>query len=69
VTWFVLPKLESGEVRLAAGDELQLRYTGELREGVDHVIKVPNSMTLYLIVQLVLMIHPRCLGRDMSRAA
>jgi regulator of nonsense transcripts 1 len=46
VAWFVLPKLESGEVRLAAGDELRLRYTGELHkawEGVGHVIKVPNS--------------------------
>jgi regulator of nonsense transcripts 1 len=47
VAWFVLPKLESGEVRLAAGDELRLRYTGEVHkpwEGVGHVIKVPNSM-------------------------
>jgi regulator of nonsense transcripts 1 len=46
VAWFVLPKLESGEVRLAAGDELRLRYTGEIHkawEGVGHVIKVPNS--------------------------
>jgi regulator of nonsense transcripts 1 len=46
VAWFVLPKLESGEVRLAAGDELRLRYTGEVHkpwEGVGHVIKVPNS--------------------------
>ena len=46
VAWFVLPKLESGEVRLATGDELRMRYTGELHkawEGVGHVIKVPNS--------------------------
>jgi regulator of nonsense transcripts 1 len=46
VAWFVLPKLESGEVRLATGDELRLRYTGEMHktwEGVGHVIKVPNS--------------------------
>jgi regulator of nonsense transcripts 1 len=46
VAWFGLPKLESGEVRLAAGDELRLRYTGEMHkawEGVGHVIKVPNS--------------------------
>jgi regulator of nonsense transcripts 1 len=59
VAWFVLPKLESGEVRLAAGDELRLRYTGELHkawEGVGHVIKVPNSTILYPIIQLVLMI-------------
>jgi regulator of nonsense transcripts 1 len=50
VAWFVLPKLESGEVRLAAGDELRLRYTGEMHkpwEGVGHVIKVPNSTFLF----------------------
>ena len=44
--WFNLPRLESGEVRLAVGDELRLRYHGELHkawEGVGHVIKVPNS--------------------------
>ncbi|KAH9180451.1 RNA helicase-domain-containing protein, partial [Lactarius sanguifluus] len=48
VAWFVLPKLESGEVRLAAGDELRLRYTGEVHkpwEGVGHVIKVPNNVS------------------------
>ncbi|KAI0277721.1 ATP dependent helicase [Russula aff. rugulosa BPL654] len=48
VAWFVLPKLESGEVRLAAGDELRLRYTGEMHkgwEGVGHVIKVPNNVS------------------------
>jgi regulator of nonsense transcripts 1 len=46
VAWFCLPKLESGEVRLAVGDELRLRYAGELHkawEGVGHVIKIPNS--------------------------
>jgi len=46
VAWFCLPKLESGEVRLAVGDELRLRYQGELHkpwEGVGHVIKIPNS--------------------------
>lgn len=46
VAWFVLPKLESGEVRLAVGDELRLRYAGELHkawDGVGHVIKIPNS--------------------------
>lgn len=46
VTWFYLPKLESGEVRLAVGDELRLRYQGELHkawDGVGHVIKIPNS--------------------------
>ena len=46
IAWFNLPKLESGEVRLAPGDELRLKYQGELHkpwEGVGHVIKIPNS--------------------------
>ncbi|KAJ7600157.1 RNA helicase-domain-containing protein [Mycena floridula] len=46
VAWFGIPKLESGEVRLAVGDELGLRYSGELHkawEGVGHVIKIPNN--------------------------
>jgi regulator of nonsense transcripts 1 len=49
VAWFVLPKLESGEVRLAVGDELRLRYSGEMHkswEGVGNVIKIPASMLL-----------------------
>lgn len=44
---FVLPKFELGDVRLAVGDELLLRYSGELVkepwEGTGHVIKIPNS--------------------------
>lgn len=46
IAWMNLPRLESGEVKLAVGDELKLKYTGELAahwEGVGHVIKVPNS--------------------------
>ena len=46
VAWFGLPKLESGEVRLAVGDELRLKYNGTLHkpwEGDGHVIKIPNS--------------------------
>ena len=46
IAWFGLPKLESGEVRLAVGDELRLRYQGETHkpwEGVGHVVKIPNS--------------------------
>ncbi len=47
VAWFCLPKLESGEVRLAVGDELRLKYNGTLHkpwEGDGHVIKIPNSV-------------------------
>jgi hypothetical protein len=60
----VLPKLESGEVRLATGDELRLRYTGEMHktwEGVGHVIKVPNSTFPLATVSPVLTCH-RCFG-------
>lgn len=44
--FFHLPKLEQGEIRLAVGDELVLKYKGELHanwDGKGHVIKVPDS--------------------------
>ncbi|KAF9428708.1 ATP-dependent helicase NAM7 [Podila epigama] len=46
VAWFSFAKLE--ELRLAVGDELRLRYNGELRkpwECTGHVIKLPNNIT------------------------
>jgi hypothetical protein len=45
VAWFCLLKLESGEVRLAVGEELRLRYApGELHKAWEGVsIKFPNS--------------------------
>lgn len=50
VAWFSFAKLE--ELRLAVGDELRIRYNGELRkpwECTGHVIKLPNSTyPLYL---------------------
>ncbi|MCO5598802.1 hypothetical protein L7F22_052901 [Adiantum nelumboides] len=55
IAWMSLPKLESGEVRLAVGDELKLKYTGELAapwEGVGHVIKVPNNISDEVAVEL-----------------
>ncbi|KAJ3215809.1 ATP-dependent helicase NAM7 [Dinochytrium kinnereticum] len=48
IAYFALPKLEQGEVRLAIGDELLLRYKGELSahwESRGHVIKIPNSVS------------------------
>jgi len=45
---FVLPKLELGDVKLAVGDEMRLRYIGELRphwEGVGYVVKIPNNLS------------------------
>jgi regulator of nonsense transcripts 1 len=49
-----MPKLESGEVRLAVGDELRLKfsggglhgvsqYSGTSWEGDGNVVKIPNS--------------------------
>ncbi|SGZ22232.1 BQ5605_C022g09458 [Microbotryum silenes-dioicae] len=55
IAWFNLPKLESGEVRLAVGDELRLKYHGELHkawEGVGHVIKVPNNVSDEIALEL-----------------
>ncbi|KAF9261446.1 ATP dependent helicase [Marasmius fiardii PR-910] len=48
VAWFCLPKLESGEVRLAVGDELRLRPW----EGVGHVIKIPNNVSDEVALEL-----------------
>jgi regulator of nonsense transcripts 1 len=52
---FTLPKLELGDVKLAVGDEMRLRYTGELRphwEGVGYVIKIPNNQSDEITVEL-----------------
>ncbi|KAG9127213.1 ATP-dependent helicase NAM7 [Ceratobasidium sp. 392] len=48
IAWFNFPKLESGEVRLAVGDELRLRYHGDGHnswEGSGHVLKIPNNVS------------------------
>ncbi|KAJ3132372.1 ATP-dependent helicase NAM7 [Physocladia obscura] len=48
VAYFTLLKLEQGEVKLAVGDELLLRYRGELSrewESKGNVIKIPNSVS------------------------
>jgi regulator of nonsense transcripts 1 len=48
--YFNLPRLELGDVRLAPGDELLLKYKGELHapwEQRGHVIKVPDSNLLH----------------------
>ncbi len=47
IAYFVLPKFELGDIRLAQGDELLLKYSGELHsawESRGHVIKIPNSI-------------------------
>ncbi|KAK7992860.1 hypothetical protein PG988_001654 [Apiospora saccharicola] len=52
---FTFPKLESGDVKLAVGDEMRLKYKGELRpgwEGVGYVIKIPNSQNDEVTLEL-----------------
>jgi regulator of nonsense transcripts 1 len=46
IAYFVLPRLDLGDIRLTTGDELLLKYKGELhapweRRGV--VVKIPDS--------------------------
>lgn len=58
IAWFSMPKLESGEVRLAVGDELRLKFLGVGLdnlgpigstkvgwEGDGNVIKIPNNVS------------------------
>ncbi|KAK3351819.1 LOW QUALITY PROTEIN: RNA helicase-domain-containing protein [Neurospora tetraspora] len=55
VASFILPKIESGDVKLAVGDEMRLKYKGELRppwEGVGYVIKIPNNQSDEVEVEL-----------------
>ncbi|KAJ5511802.1 hypothetical protein N7453_003905 [Penicillium expansum] len=52
---FVLPKLELGDVKLAVGDEMRIKYNGELRpkwEGVGYVIKIPNNQSDEVTIEL-----------------
>ena len=49
LAYFVFPKTND-DMRLMPGDELRLRYLGELHkpwQGVGHVTKVPNSILTY----------------------
>ena len=46
IAYFNFPRAD-GEMRLMQGDELRLRYTGELHKpwaGEGHVTKIPNSI-------------------------
>jgi regulator of nonsense transcripts 1 len=52
---FTFPKLESGDVKLAVGDEMRLKYKGELRppwEGVGYVVKIPNNQSEEVTLEL-----------------
>ncbi|KAJ1649304.1 ATP-dependent RNA helicase, partial [Dispira simplex] len=55
LAWFMLPKIELGEVRLAVGDQLRLCYRGELYPhwtGEGYVIKLPNNLSDEVCVEL-----------------
>jgi regulator of nonsense transcripts 1 len=55
LAWFFFPKYELGEVRLAVGDELRLRYRGELHEPWEcsgHVVKIPNNINDEVCLEL-----------------
>ncbi|KAI8895408.1 hypothetical protein BC833DRAFT_162085 [Globomyces pollinis-pini] len=52
---FILPRLELGDIRLAPGDELLLKYKGELHpywERRGHVIKIPDSHSDEVAIEL-----------------
>ncbi|KAJ3991516.1 AAA domain-containing protein [Lentinula boryana] len=69
VAWFCLLKLESGEVRLAVGVKLRLRYNGKLHkawEGVGHVIKIPNKPKEHLWTALIILQRTLCIWKSTS---
>ncbi|KAI9298215.1 hypothetical protein K502DRAFT_336765 [Neoconidiobolus thromboides FSU 785] len=48
VAYFIFSRFEQGDCRIAVGDELRIKYKGELRapwEGIGHVIKLPNNVS------------------------
>ncbi len=68
---FVLPKLELGDVKLAVGDEMRLRYVGELRpqwEGVGFVMKIPNNQSDEVCSHCRLMFDLNCLSNYHCRS-
>ncbi|GHJ90272.1 hypothetical protein NliqN6_6674 [Naganishia liquefaciens] len=62
IAYFAMPKLESGEVRLAVGDELRLKFVGSGMggfgrgsvdwEGEGSVIKIPNNISDEIALEL-----------------
>ncbi|EPZ33698.1 Regulator of nonsense transcripts-like protein [Rozella allomycis CSF55] len=54
IAWFVFSKLDN-DIRLATGDELRIKYKGELAKGwesVGLVVKVPNNQSEEIGVEL-----------------
>lgn len=67
---FRLQKIESGEVKLAVGDEISLRYNGDLREpwqGVGYVIRIPpNDDDDRVTIELRKTSHDKSVPTDIS---
>lgn len=66
---FRLPKLELGDVKLAVGDEMRLRYTGEVKnwEGVGYVIKIPNNQSDDVTLELRRNANDKSVPTDFTR--
>ncbi|KAG5439840.1 hypothetical protein PCANB_000122 [Pneumocystis canis] len=48
IAYFKIKVLEAGDLKVAVGDEMRLRYLGELRshwESIGYVIKIPNNIS------------------------
>ncbi|XP_029498168.1 regulator of nonsense transcripts 1-like [Oncorhynchus nerka] len=55
IAYFSLPKTDSGDMRLMQGDEICLRYKGDLAplwKGIGHVIKVPDNYGDEIAIEL-----------------
>ncbi|XP_056131748.1 putative regulator of nonsense transcripts 1 isoform X3 [Lampris incognitus] len=55
IAYFTLPKTDSGDMRLMQGDEICLRYKGDLAplwKGIGHVIKVPDNYGDEIAIEL-----------------
>ena len=55
IAWFILPRYELGEVKLAVGDELKLKYQGDFTkqwECSGNVIKIPNNLSDEIALEL-----------------
>ncbi|XP_061409775.1 regulator of nonsense transcripts 1 isoform X1 [Lethenteron reissneri] len=55
IAFFSLPKTDSADMRLMQGDEICLRYKGELAapwKGIGHVIKVPDNFGDEIAIEL-----------------
>lgn len=79
IAYFSMPKLESGEVRLAVGDELRLKWvggglnglsskSGSSWEGDGSVIKVPNSESAIPALAAIMAHGSRCSSRCIGRS-